>query len=361
MAGCGVKEFAHNLLKHILTHYVSRQWNACLTVPLAVSLVFATPLEAAFHPSDFQQPEIRVEVDLVSLYVTVTDSRGSALQGLSKENFRVWEDGAEQEIKHFSTDDAPYTIGLVLDRSGSMWEVIDDVFQAALHTLQASKPEDEAFVIVFNDRLELVQDFTSDREALERALHKVRAGGQTAIYDAVHTALTHIQKGPYRKKALLVVTDGEDNSSGTTFRDLLGFAQENSAIIYVVGFFGDAMRFGSLLAESPSVVELTRLAQVTGGKAYFPKSMKECKQACLDTASELRHQYSLGYYPTNRKKDGTWRKLRVEVTGLPPDQAQNLILRTRPGYYAPSEPVGRGRFDAGSKPVFISGFFGGQF
>lgn len=349
------------MLKHFHAHYASRQWTACLAVTGALLRLLVIPLHAGFGLSGFQQREIRVEVDLVSLYVTVTDERGSALNDLRKENFRVWEDDTEQEIRHFSTDDAPYTIGMILDRSGSMAEVIDDVFQAALHTLQASKPEDEAFVIVFNDRLELLQDFTLDRKALGRALHKVHAGGQTAIYDAVHTALTHIRKGQYRKKALLVVTDGEDNSSGTTYRELLDFAQENSSIIYVIGFFGDTMRFGSLLADSPSVEKLSRLAQVTGGKAYFPKSMKECKQACLDTASELRQQYSLAYYPINRAKDGTWRKIRVEVAGLRAGQAQNLIVRTRAGYYAPSEPVGSGRFDAGNKPVLISGFFGRQF
>ena len=259
------------------------------------------------------------------------------MPGLKKENFRVWEDKVEQQISHFSADDAPYTIGLVLDRSGSMPEVIDDVFQAAFHTLEASKPEDEAFVIVFNHRIELIQEFTFDRKALKRALRKVRADGRTALYDAVHTALSHIQKGQHRKKALLVVTDGADNSSETTYRELLDFAKESSVIIYVVGFFGDPMRFGSLLPESPNVGKLSRLAEATGGKAYFPISMEQCKQACLDTASELRHQYTLGYYPTNKEKDGTWRKMRVEVVGLPGDRAGDLRVRAREGYYAPNE------------------------
>ena len=287
--------------------------------------------------SQAQESKIRVEVDLVSLYATVTHKGGAALPGLKKENFRVWEDEVEQQISHFSTDDAPYTIGLVLDRSGSMAEVIDDVFQAAFHTLEASKPEDEAFVILFNHRIELIQDFTFDRKALKRALRKVRADGRTALYDAVHTALSHIQKGQHRKKALLVVTDGADNSSETTYRELLDFAQESSVIIYVVGFFGDPTRFGSLLGESPSVEKLSRLAEVTGGRAYFPKTMEQCKQACLDTASELRHQYSLGYYPTKKEKDGTWRKIRVEVAGLPGDRAEDLRVRAREGYNAPKE------------------------
>lgn len=302
-------------------------------IGLVLPLLLIAPGSPSRAPAA-QKSGILVEVDLVNLYVTVTDKRSEAVQDLKNENFRVYEDEAVQEIKHFSTDDAPYTIGLVLDRSGSMTEVIDDVFQAAFHTLRASKPEDEALVIVFNDRIELVQDFTLDRKALQRVLRKVRAEGQTALYDAVYTAVTHIRKAQYQKRALLVVTDGEDNSSGTTYRELLDFAQENSAIIYVVGFFRDPMRFGSLLAESPSVEKLTRLAQVTGGRAYLPTTMDECKQACLRIASELRHQYSLGYYPTNREKDGTWRSVRVELVGLPSDRAPENSVRTRAGYFA---------------------------
>ena len=309
----------------------------CLRVARAIlALLVIAPL-AGLGLSEAQEPKIRVEVDLVALYLTVTDNRGAPLPGLKKENFRVWEDEIEQKIEHFSTDDAPYTIGLVLDRSGSMAEVIDDVFQAAFHTFQASKPEDEAFVIVFNDRIQLVQDFTSDRKTLQRALRKVRAGGRTALYDAVHTALSHIRKGRHRKKALLVVTDGADNSSETTYRELLDFAKESSVVIYVVGFFGDMMRFGSLLPESPSAEKLTRLAEATGGRAYFPKTMEQCKQACLDTASELRHQYTLGYYPRNKEKDRTWRKIRVEAVGLPTNRAGDLRVRTKEGYYAPKE------------------------
>ena len=278
--------------------------------------------------------EIRIEVDLVDLYVAVTDKRGTSVQSLGRENFRVFENEVEQAISHFDTDDAPYTIGLVLDHSGSMAMVIDDVFKAALHTLQASKPVDEAFVIVFNDRIELIQDFTVDRKSLERAVHKVHAGGQTALYDATQTALNHIRKGQYRKKALLVVTDGADNSSETSYRDLLDSAQQSGVLIYVVGFFGNSMRFGPLLADSPNVEKLTRLAEATGGRAYFPKTMEQCKQACLDIAGELRHQYRLAYYPSNREKDGTWRKIRVELVGPRLDSKENLTVRTRSGYYA---------------------------
>lgn len=214
--------------------------------------------------------------------------------------------------------------------------VIDDVYRAALHTLEASKPEDEAFVIVFNDRVQLIQEFTNDRRTLEHALRKVDAGGQTALYDAVYTAINHVRKGKHRKKALLVVTDGADNSSQVSYSELLNFAKQSEVIVHVIGFFGDTMRFGSLLEESPDADKLKRLAEVTGGRAYFPRTMQQCRQACLDTASDLRHQYSLGYYPSNRNKDGTWRKIRIEVIGVPPERANEMIVRTREGYYAPT-------------------------
>lgn len=286
---------------------------------------------------DAQQPPIRVDVNLVNLYVAVTDAAGRPIEGLGKENFRVREDDAQQEIRHFSSEDVPFTIGLILDGSGSMAPVIHDVYQAALHTIEASKEGDEAFVILFDDRIELLQDFTSDQKTLRQAAGKVSARGRTALYDAVYTGLRHVQKGKNRKKALLVVTDGADNSSDIRFKELLDLARQSEVLIHVIGLFGEPMRFGTLLEDSPDVDKLSQLAAITGGKAYFPKTMQECKQACIDTAKELHHQYSLAYYPTNRAKDGTWRDIRVEVVGLPTGSSGDVVVRTREGYYAPKE------------------------
>lgn len=284
-----------------------------------------------------QQPPIRVEVNLVNLYVAVTDVAGRPIEGLEKENFRVWEDNAQQEIRHFSSEDVPFTIGLILDRSGSMEPVIEDVYKAGLHTIESTKEGDEAFVILFNRQIELLQDFTSDRKALEKAAKKVRAEGSTALYDGVYTGLGHIRKGKNRKKALLVVTDGADNSSDVQFEELLELARQSEVLIHVIGLFGEPKRFGSLFEDSPDVDKLSQLAAVTGGKAYFPKTMDQCKKACIDTAKELHHQYSLAYYPTNRAKDGTWRDVRVEVVGLPTGRSSDVVVRTREGYYAPRE------------------------
>lgn len=309
-----------------------------MLVSAAKSRVFATLLVLMMLVPDArisaQQSSIRVDVDLVNLYVSVTDKRGHPVEGLTAGDFHVYEDDAEQQIKHFSTDDLPYTVGLVLDRSGSMANMIGDVFQAAVHTVEASKPEDEAFVIVFNHEVRLVQEFTTSRRELGRAVQRERAGGQTALYDAVYTALNHIKKGQYQKKALLVVTDGEDNSSSTSFRDLLDFAREQSVIIHVIGLIGDSMRFGALQGDRPSVEKLSRLADRTGGRADFPKTMADCREACTRTAGELRHQYSVGYYPSNSARDGTWRTVRVEVRS---ERNPDLTIRTKEGYFAALE------------------------
>ena len=306
-----------------------KAWESRMLALLLCSII----LVANIGVSAQERPGIRVEVDLVNLYVSVTNTRGLPIEGLGAEDFQVYEDDVEQQVRHFSTDDAPYTIGLVLDRSGSMAGMIDEVFQAAVHTVEESKPGDEAFVIVFNHQVELVQGFTTNRGELSRAVRRERASGRTALYDAVYTALNRIRKGHHQKKALLVVTDGEDNSSSTTFRELLDFARENSVIVHTIGMMGDGMRIDPLRADRPSVERLTRLADTTGGKAYFPRTMAECREACKRTAAELRHQYSLGYYSSNLARDGRWRSVRVELSGR---KAPDLLVRTREGYFGPT-------------------------
>lgn len=287
--------------------------------------------------SSVNRPSLKVETDLVSFNVTVTDGRNEPVRGLTSENFRVFEDDVEQAVHHFSDDDYPYCLGLVLDRSGSMYSVIEDVYNAAFHTVRASKPEDEFFVITFNQHVDLLQDFTSDQKLLQRQLKKVDSDGTTALYDAIYTSLKHLDRGHHDKKALLVVTDGADNRSSLKFKDLLEFIRERHVAIYVVGFFGSMGPASSLFEDTPEVDRLTDIARVTGGKAYFPKSMKECDNACIAIANELRRQYSLGYYPTNKNKDGSWRVIRVEVSAPPSLGATKLIARTREGYFAPTE------------------------
>lgn len=287
--------------------------------------------------SSVNASSLKVETDLVSFNVTVTDARNEPIRGLNRENFRVFEDGAVQPIQHFSDDDYSYTMGLVLDRSGSMALVIEDVYNAAFHTIRASKRDDEFFAIAFNEHTDLLQDFSSDQKLLQRALKGVEAGGSTALYDAIYTGLKHLDRGQHDKKALLVVTDGADNSSSLKLRDLLEFIRERHVTVYVVGFFEGMSPESSLFADTFQVDSLKKIAEVAGGKAYFPRTMKECDNACIAIADELRKQYSLGYYPTNKNKNGSWREIRVEVSPPPSLGSTKLIARTRQGYFAPTE------------------------
>lgn len=323
---------------------IAHGWTSRLPLGL-LALITAGFLSSSIAAQEPQHHEetpanttsLRVETDLVSFNVTVTDGSNGPIRGLKRENFRVFEDGVEQPIQHFSDDDYPYTMGLVLDRSGSMAFVIDDVYNAAFHTIRASKPDDEFFVIAFNERPDLLQDFSSDRKLLQESLKGVQAGGSTALYDAIYTGLKHLQRGQHDKKALLVVTDGADNSSTATLKNLLQFIREEHVTIYVVGFFEGMSPESSLFTDTFQVDALKKIAEVAGGKAYFPRSMKECDNACIAIANELRRQYSLGYYPTNKNKNGTWREIRVEVSPTPPLGSTKLTARTREGYFAPSE------------------------
>ena len=310
-------------------------------VVLVIGGALSSPLTAQdmqhHEESSAASPSLKVETDLVSFNVSVADARNEPIKGLKRENFRVFEDGIEQRVEHFSDDDYPYTMGLVLDRSGSMGFVIEDVYNAAFHTIRASKPDDEFFVITFNQRLEVLQDFSSDQKLLQRSLRGVEADGSTALYDAIYAGLKHLERGQHDKKALLVVTDGADNSSTVNLKSLLEFIRERGVVIYIVGFFEGMSPSSSLFTDTYQVGALKQIAQATGGKAYFPKSMKECDEACIAIANELRNQYSLGYYPANRKKDGGWREIRVEVSVPPSWGSTKLAARTREGYYAPSQ------------------------
>ncbi len=305
----------------------------------AVLLIWLSPGRAqdAQSPSRPSEASIKVDVDLVVLHVTVTDRSGRPFAGLKAENFRVRDNGAEQAIHHFTTEDLPFTMGLVLDRSGSMSMVIDEVYQAAFHTIRASKPEDEFSIFTFNHELQRRQEFTTDRKILEKRLKGVAAEGRTALYDAVLAALNYIRGGRHDKKALLVVTDGADNSSKASFRDLLDRAHDESVAIYIVGFFGEESKYFSLVGEGELRAQLTELAEVTGGRAYFPRTMEECDQVCIAIAQELRQQYGLGYYPQPKVRDGSWHEVRIELQ-LPADLSnKGFTPRTRNGYFALQE------------------------
>lgn len=284
---------------------------------------------------------LKSNVDLVVLHVTVTDPAGQFVSDLRQGNFKVSEDKTDQRISFFSRDDIPVTMGLVIDNSGSMREKRQQVNAAAMTFVKTSNPQDEAFVVNFNDEyyLDTDGDFTSDQRDLNEALSRIDTRGSTALYDAVIGSLDHLKKGHKDKRVLLLITDGDDDASRMSFEDTIKAAEKSNAAIYTIGVFSDDDRKNDKRMVRHSKKVLEELAEATGGQAYFPDSLSDVTPICEHVASEIRNQYTLGYYPTNSAKDGTFRQVRVDV--LPPEHMGKLTVRTRTGYYSPKSDVGQ--------------------
>jgi Ca-activated chloride channel homolog len=277
---------------------------------------------------------LKRDVDLVRMQVTVLDKRGNFVPELKEQNFRVWENGVPQKIAAFTGEDVPVGVGLVIDNSASMKSKRPRVNAAALDFVKSSNPQDQMFVVNFNDEfyLDMDTDFTNDQSVLRAALERIDSRGSTALYDAILGSIHHLRKSTRDKKVLLVVTDGADNSSQHSLDQTVELAAKSNVVIYAVGLFtkGDDSR--EEIREGQRA--LRALTQATGGDVYFPKTVDEVNQICTRIAEDIRDQYTIGYYPTNMAKDGTFRAVKValvDVKGL-----GKLTLRTRPGYYAPS-------------------------
>lgn len=298
------------------------------------------PAKPATHapPPSSNEYKINVDVNLVVLHATVLDKRGRSIDDLGKDDFRVYEDGAPQKLSVFSHADIPVTMGIVIDDSGSMREKRPAVNAASLTFVKTSNVQDQVFVVNFNDvyYLDTPGDFASNIEDLKAALDKIDSRGGTALYDAVNAALDHLKLGNRDKKTLLVITDGEDNASRYSLEELVRRAQKSNAVIYCIGLLGDEQPGGLFKVHSGGAKHAAKvlkdLAEITGGQAYFPKSLSEVEQTCVQIAHDIRNQYTLAYYPTNAAKDGTFRAVRVEA--LAPGRGK-LMVRTRTGYFAP--------------------------
>lgn len=289
-----------------------------------------------------QLDTVKIDTDLVVLRITVSDQQGRAAMHLRQDAFKVYEDGVEQHLSFFNDEESPVSWGLVLDRSGSMMEMMSDVYDAALHVIDEGTSRDETFIVTFNKQPEMVIDFTPERHRLENSVLGLRAEGETALYDAVEFALDNLKNAKNRKRVLVVVTDGEDNASRLKFRDLIERAEEEDAVIYTVGMFGDMGESSRSLAKMLGTgsrdgrAELTKLAEVTGGLAHFPRNVDQCKSVMREIAREVSQQYSLGYYPLNKERDGKWRGIKVAVNQN--GGSTRLVARTRSGYYARKAP-----------------------
>jgi Ca-activated chloride channel homolog len=277
-----------------------------------------------------QDPPFVERTDLVSLPVTVTDAYNRLVTGLDRQHFEIYEDKVKQEISFFSDDDAPVNLGIVFDVSGSMKGKLDRARDALKAFIQTSHSDDDFFLVGFNQRANLLAEFT-DGDALANKLTLVDPKGQTALYDAAYLGIEKVKQGRHSRNAILLISDGQDNSSRYTYGELRKLLKEAGVQIYCIGIVEIGGGAGGTLDMQGQAI-LEEIAQTTGGKAFFPRSSAELEDATTRIALELRHQYSIGYNPTNVKRDGQWHKIKVNVKG--PKGLSNLKVQHKEGYYA---------------------------
>lgn len=269
--------------------------------------------------------------DLITVTVTVTDTYGRYVSGLGKAAFTVLDEKKAQEITFFSDDDAPVSIGVLFDVSGSMsGDKIKRAREALSKFIQTSHNSDEYFLIGFNSRAQLLLDKTRDGNAVLDKLTFVQTKNNTALYDACYLGVEKVQRGLHPKRALLLISDGQDNNSRYTFGELRRLLKESDVTLYGVGILGGSDAGSGLGMEGQATLD--DLANVSGGKAFFPRSNAEMDDIFEQIALELRHQYSIGYKPVNFANDGRWHKIKVRVN--PPRGLPRLFVRSKEGYYA---------------------------
>lgn len=272
-----------------------------------------------------------VNTDLITFTVTVTDTYGRYVSGLSKNAFTVLDEKQPQEITFFSDDDSPVSVGVIFDVSGSMsGDKVKRSRDALSKFIQTSHNADEYFLIAFNQRAQLLLDKTRDGNAVLDKLTFVQTRNNTALYDACYLGVEKVQRGSHPKRALLLISDGQDNNSRYTFNELRRLLKESDVVLYGIGILGGGDAGSALGMEGQGILD--ELASVSGGKAFFPRSSPEMDDIFEQIALELRHQYSIGYKPTNFSNDGRWHKIKVKVT--PPRGLPRLFVRTKEGYYA---------------------------
>lgn len=305
-----------------------------LSIPFVLLTVVALASAQNLDDHDYS---VSVNVELVQLSVSVQDKHGLPVRGLEKQHFTVYEDKILQDISLFKQEDIPLSVTLVVDRSGSMFDKLNSVHSAAMTFVRESNPEDETSIVMFGSTASLEQDFTRNTQDLSRALAGVYPIGQTALYDAVLLSARHLNEdGAHEKKVLLIISDGQDNDSKYELKEALEAIRESKVIVYSIGLLGSdsgEREYDGL--EDVGKAALKRLAEATGGMAFFPVGMHQVEEVCKRIARDLRNQYTIGYRPTNEKLDGSWRRTIVRVN--PPKSAPSVKVRTKQGYYAPKQ------------------------
>jgi Ca-activated chloride channel homolog len=280
--------------------------------------VIATMLTVLAAPFAAQQqpvPGIKVDVDLVLVNATVTDAQGRYVVGLEKENFQIWEDKVSQQIEYFTTEDAPLSVGLIFDASGSMQSMLGYAQRAALAFLETADANDEYFLVTFNSRPHVVVDLTKDVARLQTQIITTPAKGSTALYDAVYLGVEKLSKASNPKRALITITDGEENHSRYGFSNLRDLVRERNVQIFSIGAWGP----------------INNLVELTGGYAFHGDGLTDI---CQKIAVELKNEYIIGYLSTNQAKNGAWRKIQLKV--IPPRGLGKLNVRAKAGYYGPT-------------------------
>jgi Ca-activated chloride channel family protein len=308
---------------------------AFFTLPGIAQVVGPTvPPKFPGAPTQASARPIQIDVEMVLVNVTVTDPEDHRVTGLQKGNFRLFENDVEQEILTFSHDDTPISIGLLFDMSGSMADKLDKARQAALQLLKTANPQDEFFLVSFSDRAELTSGFTSNLEELQSRMMSTKPQGHTALLDAIYLGIRQMKNARYRKRALLVISDGGDNHSRYHEARIRNDLREADCQLYAMGIFDDHdMKRTPEERKGPTL--LSELAEIAGGRAFRVSSLDELPDVAAKISMELRDQYVLGYKPGSARHDGAWRSIKVKVA--PPANLPPLHVYARNGYYSPSD------------------------
>jgi Ca-activated chloride channel family protein len=339
---------------------VSRYWAVCSLTLLILSLAFVpsaiaqTADDVHIIPHTKPEPQqqmtpkggspgidptlrthtrpMKVDVDLVLVPVTITDPMNRLVTGLEPDNFELFEGSEKQQIKHFSSEDVPISLGVIFDLSGSMGNKIEKSREAVVEFFRTANPQDEFFMVSFNDRPELLSDFTNSVEDIQAKLVYATPKGRTALMDAVYMGLHKMKDAHQEKKALLIISDGGDNHSRYTENEIKSLVKEADVQIYGIGIFDSSP---ATPEEKMGPVVLSEITDVTGGRTFTIDNPNELADVATKIGIELRNQYVLGYRPNKPARDGKWRKIKVKLNppkGLPP-----LHVYAKTGYYAPSE------------------------
>jgi Ca-activated chloride channel family protein len=275
---------------------------------------------------------LKVAVDLVLVPVTITDPMNRLVTGLEKENFQLFEGSAGQQIKTFSSEDAPVSLGVIFDSSGSMSSKMDRAKDAVVEFFKTANPQDEFFMITFSDEPEVVSDFTNSVDEIQNKLVFTVPRKRTALLDAIYMGVTKMRQAKYAKKALLIISDGGDNHSRYTENEIKALVKEADVMVYAIGIYD---RYFQTNEERLGPELLGQVSELSGGRAFTVENPNDLADVATKIGIELRNQYVLGYRPVNGTRDGKWRKIKVKL--LPPKGLPPLKVYARTGYYAPEE------------------------